>query len=92
MCEISDADIIKTIRQSANSRIDKEIESKKRNKLSEYFFSLSNTLLGSLVVGIILLVLGDGIENVNKWIVLSVFISGIIAVVLLAKIGYNILK
>ena len=92
MSEISDTDIMQSIYQSANSRIYKEIESKKRNKLSEYFFSLSNTLLGSLVVGIILLVLDDGIENINEWIVLSVFISGIVAVVILAKIGYNILK
>ena len=92
MLEISDEMIIQSIHDSNIRKRQMEVESKKRNKLSDYFFSLSNTLLGSLVVGIILLVLGDDIINTEDWIILSVFSSGIVSVIILAKIGYNIIK
>lgn len=92
MCEITDEMLIQSIRENNIRKKQMDIENKKRNKLSDYFFSLSNTLLGSLVVGIILLVLGDDVRNTEEWIILSVFSSGIISVVILAKIGYNIIK
>ena len=92
MLEISDEMIMQSIRENNIRKKQMDIENKKRNKLSDYFFSLSNTLLGSLVVGIILLVLGDDIINTEEWIILSVFSSGIISVIILAKIGYNIIK
>lgn len=92
MCEISDEEIMRSMYKSVLERKKIELDSRKRNKLSDYFFSASNTLLGSLVVGIILLVLGDDTSRLDTWIVFSVFILGVSAVIILVKIGYNILK
>lgn len=73
----------------------KEIKEKnktRKEKLSDYFFSLSNTLLGSLVVGIVLLFLGNELNEINGVIILCIFFIGLLIVVVSARIGYNILK
>lgn len=89
---MDDRTILESIYLSGRRKIIEDIENKKKEKLSDYFFNLSNTLLGSLVVGVILLVLGNGLDELNQWIVLSVFITGIASVIVLAKIAYNIIK
>ena len=69
----------------------KEKDKVRKEKLAEYFFSLSNTIFGTLVVGIALLLIeNDGIIN---WSVTSCALSfGLILFYALARVGNNILK
>ena len=69
----------------------KEKDKVRKEKLAEYFFSLSNTILGSLILGVALLLLENG--NEYSWTIVSlVLVFGFIFLVVLAKIGNNILK
>ena len=66
-------------------------EKTRKEKLAEYFFSLSNTILGSLIIAVIILLIGDD-ENYNEC-KLSILLSlGSILFVAFGKIGNNILK
>ena len=69
----------------------KEKDKIRREKLAEYFFSLSNTLFGSLVIGLSLMLLDDSSVFNEKaaWIML---LTGLVMLIELAKIGNNILK
>ncbi|MBQ4589098.1 MAG: hypothetical protein IJA95_07410 [Bacteroidaceae bacterium] len=79
------------------SKQQKEEEEKKergkvrKEKLSEYFFSLSNTAFGSLVIGVILLMLSDNAGSDDKlaWVTL---LAGLVILIVMARVGNNILK
>ena len=92
MREISDEEILKSIYESGRGKIKSELDSKKRDKLSEYFFSLSNTLLGSLVVGIVLLMLENRLDSLDRNIFSISLFVGLLIVIASARIGYNLLK
>ena len=69
----------------------KEREKTRKEKLAEYFFSLSNTTFGSLVIGVTLLMLqADANYNVN--VIFIMLAAGLLFFIVLAKIGNNILK
>ena len=72
-----------------NEKIEKD--KTRKEKLAEYFFSLSNTLFGSLVIGLSLMLLDEtNIFNEKAaWIML---LTGLFMLIGLAKIGNNILK
>ena len=79
---------------SKQIEIKKELKEKdkvRKEKLAEYFFSLSNTLFGSLVVGLSLMLLDESniFDEKAAW---SMLISGLFMLIGLAKIGNNILK
>ena len=69
----------------------KEKERTRKEKLAEYFFSLSNTLFGSLVIGLSLMLLDErsGFNVKAAWLMLA---FGVFILIGLAKIGNNILK
>ena len=69
----------------------KEKDKVRKEKLAEYFFSLSNTLFGSLVIGLSLMLLDESniFDEKAAW---SMLISGLFMLIGLAKIGNNILK
>lgn len=79
------------------SKQQKELSSKiekdktRKEKLAEYFFSLSNTLFGSLVIGLSLMLLDESnvFNEKAAWIML---LTGLFMLVGLARIGNNILK
>ena len=79
------------------SKQQKEIKSRierdktRKEKLAEYFFSLSNTLFGSLVIGLSLMLLDESSMFNEKaaWIML---LTGLFILIGLARIGNNILK
>mgnify|MGYP003305612580 CR=1 FL=1 len=72
-----------------NSRLEKD--KTRKEKLAEYFFSLSNTVFGSLVIGLTLLMFDESIKP-NIDIAISIIIFGIFLFIGFAKIGFNILK
>lgn len=79
---------------SKQIEIKKELKEKdkvRKEKLAEYFFSLSNTLFGSLVIGLSLMLLDESniFDEKAAW---SMLISGLFMLIGLAKIGNNILK
>ena len=79
---------------SEQIEIKKELKEKdkvRKEKLAEYFFSLSNTLFGSLVIGLSLMLLDESniFDEKAAW---SMLISGLFMLIGLAKIGNNILK
>ena len=79
---------------SKQIEIKKELKEKdkvRKEKLAEYFFSLSNTLFGSLVIGLSLMLLDESniFDEKAAW---SMLISGLFMLIELAKIGNNILK
>ena len=79
---------------SKQIEIKKELKEKdkvRKEKLAEYFFSLSNTLFGSLVIGLSLMLLDESniFDEKAAW---SMLISGLFMLIGLAKIGSNILK
>ena len=82
---------------SNHSEREKEKEEKRnrertrKEKLAEYFFAMSNTILGSLIIGVALVIYENG-KNYDWWINTIVIITGLIFLVTLAKIGNNILK
>ena len=53
----------------------RSMEKTRKEKLAEYFFSLSNTILGSLIIGVALL-LFENQNDYNWWIVVLVLITG----------------
>ena len=69
----------------------KEKDKVRKEKLAEYFFSLSNTLIGSLVIGLSLMLLDESniFNEKAAWLML---IFGLFMLIGLAKIGNNILK
>lgn len=79
------------------SKQQKEIKSRierdktRKEKLAEDFFSLSNTLFGSLVIGLSLMLLDESSMFNEKaaWIML---LTGLFMLIGLARIGNNILK
>ena len=79
---------------SKQIEIKKELKEKdkvRKEKLAEYFFSLSNTLFGSLVIGLSLMLLDESniFDEKAAW---SMLIFGLFMLIGLAKIGSNILK
>ena len=79
---------------SEQIEIKKELKEKdkvRKEKLAEYFFSLSNTLFGSLVIGLSLMLLDESniFDEKAAWSMLIFFFFILIG---LAKIGSNILK
>ena len=68
-----------------------EKDKTRKEKLAEYFFSLSNTLFGSLVIGLSLMLLDESniFNEKAAWIML---LTGLFMLIGLAKIGNNILK
>ena len=73
-----------------------EQERKERNrvrkeKLAEFYFSLSNTLFGSLIIGIVLMLINEELsfDTFLPWIVIG---CGSFMLIGLSKIGNNILK
>ena len=79
---------------SEQIEIKKELKEKdkvRKEKLAEYFFSLSNTLFGSLVIGLSLMLLDESniFDEKAAW---SMLIFGLFMLIGLAKIGNNILK
>ena len=79
---------------SKQIEIKKELKEKdkvRKEKLAEYFFSLSNTLFGSLVIGLSLMLFDESniFDEKAAW---SMLISGLFMLIGLAKIGNNILK
>ena len=70
---------------------EKEKDKVRKEKLAEYFFSLSNTLFGSLVIGLSLMLLDESsiFNEKAAWVML---LTGLFMLVELAKIGNNILK
>ena len=78
---------------SKQIEIKKELKEKdkvRKEKLAEYFFSLSNTLFGSLVIGLSLMLLDESniFDEKAAW---SLLISGLFMLIGLAKIGNNFL-
>ena len=69
----------------------KEKDKVRKEKLAEYFFSLSNTLFGSLVIGLSLMLLDESniFNEKAAWVML---LTGLFMLVELAQIGNNILK
>ena len=82
---------------SKHSENEKQIEEQKhrertrKEKLAEYFFSLSNTILGSLIIAVIILLIGDD-DNYNECKLSILLGLGAILFVAFGKIGNNILK
>ena len=79
---------------SEQIEIKKELKEKdkvRKEKLAEYFFSLSNTLFGSLVIVLSLMLLDESniFDEKAAW---SMLIFGLFMLIGLAKIGSNILK
>lgn len=80
------------------SKQQKELNSKlerdktRKEKLAEYFFSLSNTLFGSLVIGLSLMLLDESsiFNEKAAWVMLLTGLFMLIGG--LARIGNNILK
>ena len=72
-----------------NEKIEKD--KTRKEKLAEYFFSLSNTLFGSLVIGLSLMLLDESniFNEKAAWIML---LTGLFMLIGLARIGNNILK
>jgi len=72
-----------------NSRNEKD--NTRKEKLAEYFFSLSNTLFGSLVIGLSLMLLDESniFNEKAAWVML---LTGLFTLIGLARIGNNILK
>ena len=72
-----------------NEKVEKD--KTRKEKLAEYFFSLSNTLFGSLVIGLSLMLLDESnvFNEKAAWIML---LTGLFMLVGLARIGNNILK
>ncbi len=72
-----------------NEKLEKD--KTRKEKLAEYFFSLSNTLFGSLVIGLSLMLLDETnvFNEKAAWIMLM---TGLFMLIGLAKIGNNILK
>ena len=72
-----------------NDKIEKD--KTRKEKLAEYFFSLSNTLFGSLVIGLSLMLLDESniFNEKAAWIML---LTGLFMLIGLARIGNNILK
>ena len=68
-----------------------EKEKTRKEKLAEYFFSLSNTVFGSLVIGVTLLLLQSETNYNIKAICIMLF-AGLVVFIVLAKIGNDILK
>lgn len=81
----------KFIEQQEIKKETKEKDKVRREKLAEYFFSLSNTLFGSLVIGLSLMLLDESniFNEKAAWLML---IFGLFMLIGLAKIGNNILK
>ena len=63
----------------------------RKEKLAEFFFSLSNTVFGSLVIGVTLLLL-EAESNYNVYAVCIMLAAGLVIFIVMAKIGNNILK
>ena len=79
---------------SEQIEIKKELKEKdkvRKEKLAEYFFSLSNTLFGSLVIGLSLMLFDESniFDEKAAW---SMLIFGLFMLIGLAKIGCYILK
>ena len=72
-----------------NEKIEKD--KTRKEKLAEYFFSLSKTLFGSLVIGLSLMLLDESniFNEKAAWIML---LTGLFMLIGLARIGNNILK
>ena len=72
-----------------NEKIEKD--KTRKEELAEYFFSLSNTLFGSLVIGLSLMLLDESniFNEKAAWIML---LTGLFMLIGLARIGNNILK
>ena len=72
-----------------NEKIEKD--KTRKEKLAEYFFLLSNTLFGSLVIGLSLMLLDESniFNEKAAWIML---LTGLFMLIGLARIGNNILK
>ena len=69
----------------------KHRESTRKEKLAEYFFSLSNTILGTLVIGVALLLIETD-KDISVWVTTTALFFGLIFSYALAKVGNNILK
>jgi uncharacterized membrane protein SirB2 len=77
------------LQKEQNEKIEKD--KTRKEKLAEYFFSLSNTLFGSLVIGLSLMLLDESniFNEKAAWIML---LTGLFMLIGLARIGNNILK
>lgn len=63
----------------------------RKEKLADFFFSLANTVFGSLVIGVTLMMLQTNIDY-NECSVRVMLVAGMILFTTLARIGNNILK
>lgn len=79
------------IKQQEEIKEQKERNNVRKEKLAEFYFSLSNTLFGSLVIGIVLMLINEDLSFSTPlpWIVMG---CGSFMLIGLAKIGNNILK
>ena len=68
-----------------------EKERNRNDKLGEYFLSLSNTTLGTTVLGM-LVSTGLGLDKEDYLPVILIIIVGLLATLGLANIGNNFLK
>lgn len=71
--------------------VQKHRENLRKEKLAEYFFSMSNTILGSLIIAVIILLIGDD-NNYNEWKLGILLGLGTCVFVAFGKVGNNILK
>lgn len=69
----------------------REKERVRKRKLSDFLFSLSNTILGSLVIGEALLILEGG-KDYNEWVIIITLAIGMTIFVALVRMGYKFLK
>lgn len=72
--------------------MDKEEKERNRNeKLGEYFLNLSNTTLGTTVLGM-LVSTAFNLESENYLPIICIIIIGLLATIGLANLGNNFLK
>lgn len=81
----------KWIKQQEELKIRVEKNKTRKEKLADFFFSLANTVFGSLVIGVTLMMLQTNIEY-NEYSVVVMLVAGMILFITLARIGNNILK
>lgn len=68
-----------------------EKERNRNEKLGEYFLNLSNTTLGTTVLGMIVSS-ALNFEDTNIWMILAIIGIGLIATITFANIGKNFLN